>query len=121
MEIKHCKRCGEDWCYRGTGRPIRCGVCKSPYWDRDRRIDSDEALWSKAGGSDAKVESRRGKGGKGRGQGAKEDGPAIGEADHREAGRVEPRETADAAPSGRLSCPACGGMYGVHQKWCKEK
>ena len=36
MEIKHCERCGGDWCYRGTGRPLRCGKCKSPYWDRPR-------------------------------------------------------------------------------------
>lgn len=36
MEIKHCERCGEDWCFRGSGRPIRCGRCKSPYWDRPR-------------------------------------------------------------------------------------
>ena len=37
MEIKHCLRCGEPWCYRGEGRPLRCGKCKSPYWDRPRR------------------------------------------------------------------------------------
>jgi hypothetical protein len=36
MEIKTCKRCGEPWCFHGTGRPIRCGKCKSPYWDRER-------------------------------------------------------------------------------------
>jgi hypothetical protein len=33
MEIKHCKRCDRDWCFRGTGRPLRCGKCKTPYWD----------------------------------------------------------------------------------------
>jgi len=33
VEIKHCKRCGCDWCFRGTGRPLRCGKCKTPYWD----------------------------------------------------------------------------------------
>ena len=37
MEIKECLRCGEPWCFRGTGRPLRCGKCKSPYWDRRRR------------------------------------------------------------------------------------
>ena len=42
MEIKHCKRCDEDWCYRGTGRPLRCGKCKSPYWDRPRRTEERE-------------------------------------------------------------------------------
>ena len=34
MEIKHCAACGRDWCFRGTGRPLRCGKCKSPYWDK---------------------------------------------------------------------------------------
>ena len=37
MEIRHCKRCGGDWCYHGVGRPLRCGKCKSPYWDRPRK------------------------------------------------------------------------------------
>ena len=36
MEILECKRCGEVWCYHGTGRALRCGKCKSPYWDRER-------------------------------------------------------------------------------------
>lgn len=36
MEIKDCLRCGRQWTYRGDGRPIRCGQCKSPYWDRER-------------------------------------------------------------------------------------
>lgn len=40
MELKTCKRCGEVWCFHGSGRPLRCGKCKSPYWDRARR---DEA------------------------------------------------------------------------------
>ncbi len=37
MGINHCERCGGDWCYRGTGRPIRCGKYKSPYLDRPRK------------------------------------------------------------------------------------
>ncbi len=36
MEIKNCKRCGKSWCYRGSGRPLRCGKCKSPYWDKEK-------------------------------------------------------------------------------------
>ena len=36
MEIKHCNVCGADWCYRGSGRALRCGKCKSPYWDKER-------------------------------------------------------------------------------------
>lgn len=43
MELKTCKRCGEMWCFHGTGKPIRCGKCKSPYWDRERRdAEGDE-------------------------------------------------------------------------------
>ena len=58
MEIKTCKRCGEPWCFHGTGRPIRCGKCKSPYWDRERvNASRDE-------GSGRQVQ------GAGRGQGA---------------------------------------------------
>ena len=37
MEIKVCVRCGKEWCYRGIGRPVRCGKCKSPYWDREKQ------------------------------------------------------------------------------------
>lgn len=33
MEILHCQRCDKDWCFRG-GPVVRCGNCKSPYWDR---------------------------------------------------------------------------------------
>jgi DNA-directed RNA polymerase subunit RPC12/RpoP len=36
MTIYSCKRCGRDWCFRGTGKPLRCGECKSPYWDKER-------------------------------------------------------------------------------------
>jgi hypothetical protein len=36
VEIKRCLRCGGEWCYYGTGRPMRCGRCKSPYWDKER-------------------------------------------------------------------------------------
>ena len=38
VEIKHCKACGEEWCFRGSGRALRCGKCKSPYWDQDKKI-----------------------------------------------------------------------------------
>ena len=44
MELKTCKRCGEEWCFHGIGRPIRCGKCKSPYWDRERRNEQSYGL-----------------------------------------------------------------------------
>ncbi len=37
MDGWHCKRCGHDWTPRKEGRPIRCGKCKSPYWDQERQ------------------------------------------------------------------------------------
>lgn len=53
MEIKTCKRCGEPWCFHGTGRPIRCGKCKTPYWDREAKVAA-EGVKENAG-----VENRR--------------------------------------------------------------
>lgn len=38
MEIKFCLRCNRDWCFRKTGRPLRCGKCGSPYWDKPPKI-----------------------------------------------------------------------------------
>ena len=63
MEIKNCKRCGEPWCFHGTGRPIRCGKCKSPYWDRERvnasrDEDSGRQVQSEGRGQGAPVERR---------------------------------------------------------------
>ena len=51
MEIKNCKRCGEPWCFHGTGRPIRCGKCKSPYWDRERVNETGDDQGSGGAGS----------------------------------------------------------------------
>lgn len=47
MEIKNCKRCGSQWCFRGSGRPVRCGKCKSPYWDRERQGEVDSQVSQK--------------------------------------------------------------------------
>ena len=53
MEIKHCLRCNHDWCTRLV-HPFRCGVCKSPYWDRPKA-----AVGLKGGGRvDAKAVNR---------------------------------------------------------------
>ena len=49
MRFEHCKRCGGDWCYRGVGRALRCGICKSPYWDREKRNDVPSVSRSKNG------------------------------------------------------------------------
>ena len=59
MEIKNCKRCGEPWCFHGTGRPIRCGKCKSPYWDRERVNESGQDSQGRVGGSRVPETSKR--------------------------------------------------------------
>jgi hypothetical protein len=32
------KRCGHRWYPRIPAKPKVCPLCKSPYWDRERRI-----------------------------------------------------------------------------------
>ena len=36
-----CLRCGKRWWPRLPHKPKRCPACKSPYWNRPRRIRSD--------------------------------------------------------------------------------
>ena len=60
LDIKHCNRCNRDWCFRGTGEPLRCGKCKSPYWRKHGNDDIRAAGGSSAGevvgsGNDAVV------------------------------------------------------------------
>lgn len=52
MTIFTCKACGMEWCFRGVGSPLRCGKCKSPYWDRER---VNEGGGDKGGGGDGAV------------------------------------------------------------------
>lgn len=33
-----CLRCGNTWWPRRPSKPLRCPNCKSPYWDRPRRV-----------------------------------------------------------------------------------
>ena len=33
-----CHRCGKSWWPRRPNKPARCPGCKSPYWDRPRRL-----------------------------------------------------------------------------------
>lgn len=34
--IHKCKRCGHEWAGK-TEKPLRCGKCKTPYWDKERQ------------------------------------------------------------------------------------
>jgi len=38
-----CKRCKHEWHPRSNHRPVRCGKCKSPYWDREPVMATEEA------------------------------------------------------------------------------
>lgn len=39
-----CERCDHEWVPRDkTEKPTICPKCKSPYWDKPRKVDSREA------------------------------------------------------------------------------
>ena len=108
MEIKNCKRCGEPWCFHGTGRPIRCGKCKSPYWDRERINEM------------SKVPSKTGSVGVGPGH-VPESPLHMDEPERIAREGVSGGEgvLATRIRGGLKSCPGCGSMSG-HQKWCSK-
>jgi predicted Zn-ribbon and HTH transcriptional regulator len=118
MAIYDCKRCGSEWCYRGTGRALRCGRCKSPYWDRVR---------GKAVGDEVRPDTR----GDAIGEEVRDGGRVVAGGkrpqgiygDHRKAVRgvaaVEPGPDAGAGGDAKtvkrsvIYCPWCGGTVVV--------
>ena len=38
LQRQTCQRCGKTWWPRQSDKPVRCPRCKSPYWDKPRRI-----------------------------------------------------------------------------------
>ena len=40
LQRQTCQRCGKTWWPRQSTKPARCPACKSPYWDKQRRIKS---------------------------------------------------------------------------------
>lgn len=38
LQQHRCHRCGKAWWPRTLSKPARCPGCKSPYWDRPRRM-----------------------------------------------------------------------------------
>jgi hypothetical protein len=38
LHQQHCRRCGKAWWPRQLRKPVRCPGCKSPYWDKPRRV-----------------------------------------------------------------------------------
>ncbi len=36
IHIHKCLRCGHEWASKDI-RPLRCGKCKSPYWDKKKK------------------------------------------------------------------------------------
>jgi len=40
LHQQHCRRRGKAWWPRQPQKPVRCPGCKSPYWDKPRRLRS---------------------------------------------------------------------------------
>jgi hypothetical protein len=137
MEIKYCNACGEQWCFRGTGRPLRCGKCKSPYWDREKVAAI--GLKNEGGGEKSvAAKSRAGSRSKGRtpvdgGAGSKTGRKVTGDAGAQSASKPEKWDGGDGSPPplgswitdpvpARKSagCSECGSLGGMHQKGCKK-
>ena len=38
LQEQRCHRCGKTWWPRRPQKPLRCPGCKSPYWDRPRKL-----------------------------------------------------------------------------------
>lgn len=38
--IHKCLRCGWEWASRNP-HPVRCAKCKTPYWDKERKVKSN--------------------------------------------------------------------------------
>jgi DNA-directed RNA polymerase subunit RPC12/RpoP len=38
LNQQRCYRCGKVWWPRQLRKPVRCPGCKSPYWDKPRRV-----------------------------------------------------------------------------------
>jgi len=38
LHQQHCRRCGKTWWPRRPQKPVRCPGCKSPYWNKPRRV-----------------------------------------------------------------------------------
>ncbi|TKB68626.1 MAG: hypothetical protein E8D52_06400 [Nitrospira sp.] len=38
LQQQHCQRCAKAWWPRQPHTPVRCPGCKSPYWDKPRRL-----------------------------------------------------------------------------------
>lgn len=38
MKTLKCNRCGHEWYPRTPKNPKVCGKCKSPYWNKERKM-----------------------------------------------------------------------------------
>ena len=36
-KVWKCDRCGHGWLSRDGKKPLRCGSCKSPYWNTPKK------------------------------------------------------------------------------------
>ena len=116
MEIRPCKRCDRDWCYRGA--PVcRCGRCGSPYWNYERRV----ARPAPASRAHAVIDAVTATGGK-----VTTGTPDKG-SEHRAATPVRkpPQPVRQAEPQAPVparssACPECGALRGLHQRGCSK-
>ncbi len=42
MKQVKCKRCPHKWYQRTPKKPVSCPKCKSPYWNRERRVKASK-------------------------------------------------------------------------------
>jgi len=102
--MKVCKRCGADWKER-VKNPRYCPLCKSPYWDKERRDAEVAARGSKGVGS---VEEAGGGQKAGRGNGAAVRGVVFpGDAVSADAEKAVTAKTPGHHP--RCKCSICVG------------
>jgi len=38
ISMLNCKRCSHGWTPRSKKKPVQCPKCKSPYWDRIKKV-----------------------------------------------------------------------------------
>ncbi len=42
VDIYKCDRCGHEWQKKGKEEPLICPKCKSAYWNRPKKEDTEE-------------------------------------------------------------------------------
>ena len=48
-KVWKCDRCDHEWLSRDGEKPLRCASCKSPYWNKLRKITDTQSVMKKGG------------------------------------------------------------------------